>query len=90
MQPLPSILLNPEVHYRIRNSPPLVPIPSQTNPAHNTPIHLRLGLPSGLFPSSFPTYNICAFLFTNRATCPVHLNLLGLIILIIRGEKYKL
>jgi hypothetical protein len=34
-------------------------------------IHLRLGLPSGLFPSGFPTNNLYTFLFSPiRATCP--------------------
>jgi len=52
--------------------------------------HLRLGLPSGLFPSGFPTkalYNpisspICA-------TCPAYLILLNFITRTILGEEYK-
>jgi hypothetical protein len=51
-------------------------------------IHLRLGLPSGLFPEGFPTNNLYTFLFSHiRATCPAHLILLDFIILIILGEK---
>jgi hypothetical protein len=41
-------------------------------------IHLRLGLPSGLFTSGFPTSNLYTFLFSPiLATWPAHLILLN-------------
>jgi hypothetical protein len=53
--------------------------------------HLRLGLPSGLFPSGFHTNILYAFLLSPiRTTCSAHLIVLDLIILIILGEEYKL
>ena len=65
-QEIPHISRNPKVHYRTHKRPPPVSILGQPNPVHIPtshlleihPIlstHLRLGLPSGLFPSAFPT-----------------------------------
>jgi hypothetical protein len=64
---LTSILRNQTVHYRVHKSPPMVHILSQINQVHtilsylstihlNNFHHLHLGLPSGLFPTGFPTY----------------------------------
>ena len=53
-------------------------------------IHLRLGLPSGLFPSGFLTKNLYAPLSSPiRATCPAHLILLDFITRTKLGEEYK-
>ena len=61
---IPHFVWNWNVHYRVHNSPPLVPIVSQLYPVH-TPIlflhtlilsfHPHLGLPTVLFASGFPT-----------------------------------
>jgi hypothetical protein len=58
-------LLNPKVHYRVHESPPLVPILRNINPVHMFShwsiryivilfSHLQPVLPSGVLPSSFP------------------------------------
>jgi hypothetical protein len=65
-QKLPNILWSPKIHYRDQKIPELVPILRQINSLHITPYylskihsllssHVSLGIPSGLFPSGFPT-----------------------------------
>ena len=65
-QEIPRISRNPKVHYRTHKRPPPVSILGQPNPIHipvshlleihlKLSTHLRLGLPSGLLPSGFPT-----------------------------------
>jgi len=63
-QEIPRISRNPKLHYRTHKRPPPVSNLGQPNPVHihtswrstlKLSTHLRLGLPSGLFPSGFPT-----------------------------------
>jgi len=84
-QEIPRILWNPKIHYRIHKCPQTVPILSQINPVHahhhtssrsililSSRIHLDL--PSGLFPSGFPTKTLYTRLQSPiRATFHVHL-----------------
>jgi len=84
-QEIPRISRNPKVHYRTHNHPPPVCIPGQPNTVHIPTshrsililsTHLRLGLPSGLLPSGFPTETLYTPLSSPiRTTCPAHLSL---------------
>jgi hypothetical protein len=57
----------------------------------NPSSHLRLRLPSYLFPLGFPTKTLYSFLSsTMRATCTAHLIRLDLICLITSGDEYKM
>ena len=52
--------------------------------------YLRLGLPSGLLPSGFPTKALDTLLPASlRATCPAHLILLDFTTRTILGEQYN-
>ena len=100
-QETPRISWNPKVHYRTHKRPPPVSILGQPNAVHihtthlleirsNIIPHLRLGLPSGLLPSGFPTKTLYTPLSSPiRATCPAHLILLDFITRTILGEEYK-
>ena len=99
-QEIPHILWNPKVlHYRINKFPLPVPILSQLDPVHIPTSHfrkihlifsshLRLGLPSGLFPSGFPSKTLYTPLLSSiRATCRAHLILPDFITQTIMGEE---
>ena len=73
-QEIPRILCNRKVHYRTHKCPPPVPVLSHINPNYALhpnswrsvllSSHLHLGLPSGFFPSGFPTKTLYALLLS--------------------------
>ena len=75
------------------------PEPAQSSPYLNSTLpedHLNIlpsvpgGLPSGLFPSGFPTKTLYKLLlYPVHATCPIHLILLDFITQRILGEEYR-
>jgi hypothetical protein len=58
----PNTLRKQKFYYSVHKSPPLVHILSQINPIVISSSHLRLDLPSGLFPSGFPIKMLQVFL----------------------------
>jgi hypothetical protein len=51
--------------------------------------HIRLGLPSDVFPSDVLTFCYAVLLSSIDATCPAHLILPDSLVLIALGEEYK-
>jgi len=98
-QDIPRILWNPKVHYGIHKCPPTAPILSQLDPVHipisnflkihlNIFSHLRLGLPSGLLPSGFPTKTLYTPHLPHTGYNPAHLIILYFITRTILGEEF--
>jgi hypothetical protein len=100
-QEIPRVLWNSKVPHRTHKRPPPAlswASPIQSSHLHPTswrPIltlssHLRLGLPSGLFPSGFPTRTLYTSLPSPiRTTCPAHPNILDFITRTILSKKYR-
>jgi hypothetical protein len=94
--------MDPESSLPYSKSPPLFRILSHMNLVHTLPLcfvniisilpfHLRLGLSSDLFPSSYLTKILHAFVTSPmRAAYPVHRIILDFITLITFGEEEKL
>ena len=102
-QEIPRISWNRKVHCRIHKCPASVPILSQLNPVHtptshflnihlNIIPHLRLGLPTGLFPSRFPTktlYRLHAFPLPHTRYMPRPSHSSHFITRTLSGEEYR-
>jgi len=103
IQEIPSLLWNPEVHYRVYKGPRLVPILSQMHPIHTFPPYspkiqsniiflskLRSSKWSLLFRFSNQNSAYIFLIPLIRATHSAPLILLDLFTLIVFGEAYKL
>jgi hypothetical protein len=85
-QELSNILWNPKFHYRVHKSPPQGPCHEPDYPVHTIPsclslrsililsTHLRLCLPTGLFPSGFTTVSYMHSYSPHSCymPCPIH------------------
>jgi len=91
-QEIPLLLWNPQLHCRPYPDPEASspPFPTYVRKVRiNVTPHLLLGLPSGLFPSGFPTDILYAFVISSmHTTCPAPIILVYLIALIMFGEAY--
>ena len=94
------MLWNPEVHFCIYKSSLPVRILSQINPVHALTSHFLkihlilsslygLGLPTGFFPSVFPTKTLCAPLLAPICNTPCPSHSYQLITQITFGEEYR-
>ena len=64
------------------------PEPDQSRSILILSFHLRQGLPGGLFPSGFTIKTLYTLLSTIRATCPAHVILLDLMIILSHSGNY--
>ena len=91
IQEIPRILWNPNIHYRIHNSPPPVPVLGQIDPVHAPASHfskIKFNIILPFTPGSskwspalrfFHQNPVCSSPLPIRATCPVHLSLIDLV-----------
>lgn len=74
----PALLLKPKIHYRVQQSPSLVPVLNQINPVHDLPfcvfkIQFNIILPpvyvsfEWIFPFGFPTKPMCIRVLPNTS-----------------------